>query len=155
MCKCCLPGGQETLSVTPIFVISSVARNLTEAITLQRRESLMGRKHQYFIYLLTNWNNKVMYIGMTNDLLRRVCEHKAKIIKGFTEKYNVNRLVYFEETSDVHAALAREKEIKKWRREKKNALVIQANPEWRDLSNDFGLPSVIPNEVRNPDAIRK
>lgn len=104
-CKCCLPGRQEILSITPLFVISSIVRNLTEAITLQRRESLMGRKHQYFIYLLTNWNNKVMYIGMTNNLMRRVYEHKAKIIKGFTEKYNVNRLVYFEETSDVHAAL--------------------------------------------------
>jgi putative endonuclease len=115
----------------------------------------MTREHRYFVYLLTNWNNKVMYIGMTNNLMRRVYEHKAKIIKGFTEKYNVNRLVYYEETSDVHAALAREKEIKKWRREKKNALVIQTNPEWRDLSNDFGWPSVIPNAVRNPDAIRK
>jgi len=93
----------------------------------------------YFVYLLTNWNNKVMYIGMTNDLVRRVYEHKTKAVKGFTEKYNVNRLVYFEETSDVHAAIAREKEIKKWRREKKNALVIQANPEWRDLATDLGL----------------
>jgi len=100
----------------------------------------MTREHRYFVYLLTNWNNKVMYVGMTNDLLRRVYEHKTKAVKDFTEKYNVSRLVYFEETSDVLAALAREKEIKKWRREKKNALVIQANPEWRDLSKDFGLP---------------
>ena len=100
----------------------------------------MTREHHYFVYLLTNWNNKVMYIGMTNDLVRRVYEHKTKAVKGFTEKYNVNRLVYFEETSDVHAAIAREKEIKKWRREKKNALVIQANPEWRDLATDLGLP---------------
>jgi putative endonuclease len=100
----------------------------------------MAREHRYFVYFLTNWNNKVMYVGMTNDLLRRVYEHKTKAVKGFTEKYNVNRLVYFEETSDVLAAITREKEIKKWRREKKNALVIQANPEWRDLSNDFGLP---------------
>lgn len=82
-----------------------------------------------------------MYVGMTNDLVRRVYEHKAKAVPGFTEKYNVNRLVYFEETSDVYAAITREKEIKKWRREKKDALVIQANPAWRDLSDDFGLPS--------------
>jgi len=100
----------------------------------------MPREHRYFVYLLTNWNNKVMYVGMTNDLVRRVYEHKTKTVKGFTEKYNVNKLVYFEETSDVTAAINREKEIKKWRREKKNKLVIQANPEWRDLSEDIGVP---------------
>ncbi|MCL4471221.1 MAG: GIY-YIG nuclease family protein [Sulfuricella sp.] len=99
----------------------------------------MTREHHYFIYLLTNWNDKVMYVGVTNNLARRVYEHKTKAVKGFTEKYNVNRLVYFEETPDVHAAIAREKEIKKWRREKKDALVIHANPEWRDLSEDLGI----------------
>ena len=91
----------------------------------------------YYVYLLTNWNNKVMYVGMTNDLLRRVYEHKEKSVKGFTEKYNVNKLVYFEQTSDVAVALNREKEIKKWRREKKNRLVENTNPLWRDLSEDF------------------
>jgi putative endonuclease len=91
----------------------------------------------YYVYLLTNWNNKVMYVGMTNDLKRRMYEHKAKTLKGFTEKYNLNKLVYFESTSDVRAAIAREKEIKKWRREKKNALVAGANPEWKDLSESF------------------
>jgi putative endonuclease len=89
---------------------------------------------------LTNWNNKVMYVGMTNDLLCRVYEHKTKAVKGFTEKYNVNKLVYFEETPDVRAAIAREKEIKRWRREKKNALVFKSNPEWKDLSEDFYSP---------------
>lgn len=89
-----------------------------------------------------------MYVGMTNDLMRRVYEHRSHVVKGFTEKYNVTKLVYFEETSDAHSAIAREKEIKKWRREKKNALVIQANPEWRDLGNDLGCP-VIPSEARN------
>ena len=101
----------------------------------------MPREHQYFVYLLTNWNNRVMYVGITNNLVRRVYEHKTNAVKGFTEKYNVHKLVYFEETSDVHAAIAREKEIKRWRREKKNALVIQANPEWRDLAHDIGLPA--------------
>ncbi|MGE0289852.1 MAG: GIY-YIG nuclease family protein [Bradyrhizobium sp.] len=99
----------------------------------------MAKECRYFVYLLTNWNNKVMYVGMTNDLVRRVYEHKTKAVKGFTEKYNVNRLVYFEETSDVYAAISREKEIKKWRREKKNALVIQTNPGWRDLCDDLGV----------------
>lgn len=100
----------------------------------------MPREHRYYVYLLTNWNNKVMYVGMTNDLLRRVYEHKTKVVKGFTEKYNVNKLVYFEETPDVRAAIAREKEIKRWRREKKNALVFKSNPEWKDLSDDFYSP---------------
>jgi putative endonuclease len=88
----------------------------------------------YYVYLLTNWNNKVMYVGVTNDLERRIYEHKQKLVKGFTEKYNVKKLVYFEVTEDVNAAITREKEIKKWRREKKNNLVNQVNPEWKDLS---------------------
>ena len=73
----------------------------------------------YYVYLLTNWNNRVMYVGMTNNLERRVYEHKNRLVSGFTKKYNINKLVYFEETSDVNAALSREKEIKKWRRGKK------------------------------------
>ena len=98
---------------------------------------MQGR--HYYVYLLTNWNNNVMYVGVTNDLMRRVHEHKSKDVRGFTHKYNVHKLVYYEETSDVHAALAREKEIKKWRREKKNRLVVELNPAWRDLSQDFGM----------------
>ena len=97
------------------------------------------RQHRYFVYLLTNWNGRVMYVGMTNDLVRRVHEHKTQAVKGFTQQYNVNKLVYFEETSDVLAALSREKEIKKWRREKKNALVNAANPKWVDLSDTLNL----------------
>lgn len=97
----------------------------------------MPHDRTYYVYLLTNWNDKVMYVGMTNDLKRRMHEHKTKAVKGFTEKYNLNKLVYFEATSDVHSAIAREKEIKKWRREKKNALVVRANPEWKDLSKSF------------------
>jgi len=87
----------------------------------------------YYVYVLTNWNNRVIYIGVTNDLERRVFDHKNKLVKGFTEKYNVNKLVYFEETGDVNAALTREKEIKKWRREKKDALVTNSNPQWTEL----------------------
>ena len=95
----------------------------------------MGR--QYFVYLLTNWNNKVMYVGVTNDLVRRIHEHKHHAVPGFTQRYNVDKLVYFEETSDVYGAITREKQIKKWRREKKNALVSLGNPEWRDLSKEI------------------
>ncbi len=97
----------------------------------------MIEMRSYYVYLMTNWNNKVMYLGVTNDLERRVYEHKNKLHKGFTEKYNINKLVYFEETSDVTVAITREKEIKKWRREKKNALVERVNPDWKDLGQGF------------------
>lgn len=91
----------------------------------------------YYVYLLTNWNDQVIYVGVTNNLERRLYEHKHKLVQGFTAKYNVNKLVYFEETPDVNAALQREKEIKKWRREKKNNLVTSINPEWQDLSEGW------------------
>ena len=97
----------------------------------------MPREYHYYVYLLTNWNNKVMYVGVTNNLERRVYEHKNKLVEGFTEKYNVFKLVYFEETSDAMSALEREKEIKKWRREKKDALVLKDNAEWKDLSEGW------------------
>ena len=88
----------------------------------------------YYIYILTNWDNTEMYIGVTNDLKRRLYEHKNKIYDGFTKKYNLNKLVYFELFFEVEAAIRREKEIKKWRREKKNNLVESKNPSWKDLS---------------------
>ena len=98
----------------------------------------------YYVYLLTNWNHRVLYIGVTNDLSWRLYEHKNKLVKGFTEKYNVNKLVYFEETNDVRSALAREKEIKKWRREKKDALVLSHESRMegsRGGGKDFSLRS--------------
>ncbi len=70
---------------------------------------------------------------MTNDLVHRIYEHKNKLVDGFTKKYNVNKLVYYEETSNVYSAINREKELKKWRREKKNKLVESINPNWNDL----------------------
>ena len=79
-----------------------------------------------------------MYVGVTSNLERRVYEHKNKLVEGFTEKYNVNKLVCFETTNDVMAAIEREKQIKKWRREKKNQLVVGINPEWKDLSLEWG-----------------
>ena len=104
----------------------------------------MPTEKRYYVYLMTNWNHRVMYVGVTNDIVRRLDEHKNKLIKGFTEKYNINKLVYFEETANVYSAIAREKEIKKWRRQKKNALVQSLNPEWSDLldeGKDFSLRS--------------
>ena len=87
--------------------------------------------------MMTNQNDKVIYTGVTNNLERRVYEHKNKQVKGFTAKYNINKLVYFDYTKDVTSAIEREKEIKSWRREKKNRLVESMNPEWRDLSLEF------------------
>ena len=97
----------------------------------------MTWSHNYYVYLLTNWNNKVMYVGVTNDLHRRLYEHKHKSVPGFTSRYNVYKLVYFEHHTDILEAIAREKEIKKWRREKKNQLVESMNPEWKDLSAEW------------------
>ncbi len=88
----------------------------------------------YYVYILTNLNDKVMYIGVTNNLKRRVYEHKNHMVEGFSQRYNVTKLVYFENTSDVHSAISREKQLKGWRREKKNRLVESMNPEWEDLS---------------------
>jgi len=89
----------------------------------------------YYVYMLTNWNNKVLYIGVTNNLERRLYEHKNKLVKGFTYKYNLNKLVYIETTDDINAAITREKELKGWRREKKNNLVETINPSWNDISD--------------------
>ena len=87
----------------------------------------------YYVYIITNKENKVLYTGVTNNLERRINEHKNKIIKGFTSKYNVNKLVYFEETKDINEAIAREKEIKGWRRSKKVALIESVNPAWNAI----------------------
>ena len=81
--------------------------------------------------------SKTLYTGVTDDLVRRVYEHKNKLIKGFTEKYNITRLVYYEVTNDVSAAIQREKQIKGWLREKKVALIEAMNPEWKDLSEEW------------------
>ena len=101
------------------------------------RTNLVIHERRYYVYLLTNWNNRVIYVGVTNDLTRRIYEHKNKLVEGFTKTYNVDKLVCFEETNDVNSALAREKEIKKWRREKKNDLVLRMNPKWNDLSKEW------------------
>ena len=91
---------------------------------------------QYYVYIMTS-SSGTLYAGTTNNLKRRVYEHKHKLIEGFTQKYNVTRLVYFEETGDVSAAVAREKQIKGWRRSKKIALIESLNPKWQDLSDGW------------------
>ena len=92
----------------------------------------------YYVYILTNWNNKVLYTGATNNLERRLYEHRNELADGFTKRYHVHKLVYYDTTTDATAAIAREKQIKGWTRQKKNALIETLNPEWRDLSKDWG-----------------
>ena len=91
----------------------------------------------YYVYILSNHTNTTLYIGVTNNLRRRLYEHKNKLIEGFTSTYNVNKLVYFEETTDIKAAIQREKNLKKWKREWKEALIKKNNPNYRDLSSDW------------------
>jgi putative endonuclease len=92
-------------------------------------------KH-YYVYIMTSPSG-TLYTGVTNDLKRRVYQHKHKLIEGFTEKYDITRLVYYEETQDVQTAIAREKEIKGWRRSKKLELIKSLNPTWQDLSDGW------------------
>jgi len=89
----------------------------------------------YYVYILASKRNGTLYIGVTNDLFRRVEEHKKKLVKGFTSKYNVNKLVYYEEFDYIEDAIYREKQLKKWRRKWKLDLIEKENPTWHDLSD--------------------
>ena len=91
---------------------------------------------QYYVYIMTN-HSRTLYTGVTNNLERRVYEHKHKLVPGFTQKYNITMLVYYEETPDVHVAIAREKQIKGWLRSMKIALIESLNPNWEDLSTEW------------------
>ena len=88
----------------------------------------------YYVYIMSNTSDTTVYIGITNDIQRRVSEHKSGLIPGFTQKYNCTKLVYFEEYSDINQAIEREKKLKKWRREKKDWLIKTLNPEFKDLA---------------------
>jgi len=92
---------------------------------------------QYYVYILANWNNKVVYTGVTNDLERRLYEHRHGLADSFTKKYNVHKLIYFEAVEDVYSAISREKQIKGWARAKKNQLIETINPDWTDLSTNW------------------
>jgi putative endonuclease len=89
---------------------------------------------RYYVYILTNSIRTVLYIGVTNDLFRRVWQHRNKALPGFTSRYNVNRLIHFEVFHDIRDAIGREKQIKGWSRAKKVGLIVQQNPQWNDLS---------------------
>ena len=91
----------------------------------------------YFVYIMATRKDGPLYVGLTNDLHRRVFEHKSRIFDGFTKRYNIHHLVYFETYGYIHDAIAREKRLKRWLRPWKVHLIEQTNPEWRDLSEDF------------------
>ena len=91
----------------------------------------------YFVYILSNWNHHVLYVRVTNDLKRRIYEHKSGLYDGFTKRYYVHKLLYYEKYGDVQRAISREKQLKTWSREKKNDLISRQNPEWLDLSGGF------------------
>ncbi|MEI7621196.1 MAG: GIY-YIG nuclease family protein [Candidatus Moraniibacteriota bacterium] len=91
---------------------------------------------KYYVYILTN-KSGTLYIGVTGNLQRRIWEHKNKVVEGFTKKYNIDKLIYFEQTENVMSALEREKQLKKWKRQKKEVLISKANPKWEDLYNQI------------------
>jgi putative endonuclease len=91
---------------------------------------------KYYVYIMAS-SKGTLYTGVTDNLERRILEHKNKLVAGFTSKYNINRLVYYEETKDIREALNREKQIKSWRRNKKVDLITSSNPKWQDLSKDW------------------
>jgi len=91
----------------------------------------------YYVYILSNKWNKVLYVGVTNDLIRRVYEHKNKLAEGFTSRYNVDKLVYYESTNESIVAIEREKQIKGYKRGRKDALINRQNPEWKDLYDEI------------------
>lgn len=99
--------------------------------------NLYNIKNQYYIYILSSKRNGTLYIGVTSNLVKRIYEHKNNIIEGFSKKYNIHKLVYYEITDDIESAIRREKQLKKWNRKWKMNLIEKNNPEWKDLY--FGL----------------
>ena len=111
----------------------------------------MPREHHYYVYIMQSSSRRALYIGMTNDLHRRVFQHKTQEFEGFSDDYDAVRLVYWEGSDDVHKTIAREKQLKNWRRDKKLWLIARTNPEFRDLAADwYKKESVNPRRARSP-----
>ncbi|MDR1123107.1 MAG: GIY-YIG nuclease family protein [Elusimicrobiota bacterium] len=91
----------------------------------------------YYIYIITNYTNTTLYIGTTNNLIRRIYEHKNKSVEGFSSKYNLKKLVYYEVFQDISKAIEREKQLKNWNRDWKVKLIENTNPEWKDLHDEI------------------
>ena len=103
----------------------------------------------YYVYIMTN-HSGTLYTGVTNDLERRIAEHRAGIEKGFASTYKINRLMYYEVTTDIRAAIAREKQIKSWRRSKKVELIRARNPRWKDLAEEWYEGAGVAGEGLDP-----
>src|SRR3990167_6237849 len=88
---------------------------------------------QYYVYILASQRNGTLYVGVTNDLVKRIYEHKNNLVEGFTKEYNIHKLVYFEDTNDISTAIEREKKLKNWKRKWKIDLIEKSNPQWKDL----------------------
>jgi putative endonuclease len=97
----------------------------------------MPREHRYYVHIMQSTSRRALYIGMTNNLHRRVFQHKTQEFEGFTDDYDTVRLIYWESSDDVHKITAREKQLKNWRREKKLWLIARMNPEFKDLAADW------------------
>ncbi len=126
-----------------------IARNSVALCVIARspeatKQSMLTKT--YYVYIMSNRSNSVIYTGVTNNLPRRVDEHKNKSIKGFTSNYNVNKLVYFEEYQDVESAVAREKQIKAGSRARKLVLINVANPEWKDLFAEIASSTAVSSQ---------
>jgi putative endonuclease len=106
---------------------------------------------QYYVYIMSN-ASKTLYIGVTNDIDRRVYEHRNKIADGFTKRYNITKLVYFEIFSDIKQAIIRETELKGWLRKKKIALIVSMNPKWDDLSKAWGVENETAVQTESSDS---
>ncbi|MFA7253739.1 MAG: GIY-YIG nuclease family protein [Patescibacteria group bacterium] len=102
-----------------------------------------GRVKSYYIYIMASRRKGTLYIGVTNDLIRRIWQHKNKVIDGFTKDYNVSLLVYYEETADIKSAIKREKQLKSWNRQWKIELIEKTNPDWHDLYREIAGSSGI------------
>ncbi len=116
-----------------IHQIGSISWNVTNDRHSKKTIEYRNMR-EYYVYILTNKKNTTLYVGVTNDLERRIFEHKNRVHNGFSSKYKLTKLVYFEETDDISAALHREKQLKKWRRIWKEDLIREMNPQWVDLS---------------------
>ncbi len=99
----------------------------------EESKDIIDWMNTYYVYILSTKNNKLLYIGVTNNLQRRLLEHKDKIVPGYTAKYNINKLVYIEEFHDINEAIAAEKKLKGWTRAKKDGLITALNPAWKEL----------------------
>ncbi len=98
---------------------------------------MIKTQHQYYVYIITNKKDGVLYIGVSNNLERRMFEHKNKLVKGFSSRYNLDKLIYFEAYQYISDAIKREKNLKKWKRDWKINLIVEDNVDWNDLSEDW------------------